>query len=187
MCQRQSEIPLMTKEEPFKSALFMGAGRENMAAGRTGSSHRKNAAQRIRSARSNQTEQAVCPQTRCGVTVLRVSNAALDVPTQKESLVRSLICKVVFISKSNKSNGLTPHPFTAAHGPHKLSTQPLFLCTCSLPHAPRLCQHVPILPHLQWSQFCSLILQRSFGSFSLFPSSCLPPYLPPTMFFRPTM
>lgn len=117
MCQRQSEIPLMTKEEPFKSALFMGAGRENMAAGRTGSSHRKNTAQRIRSARPNQTEQAVCPQTRCSVTVLRVSNAALDVPTQKESLVRSLICKVqsllAKVIKATVSHSILSLPLTA--------------------------------------------------------------------------
>lgn len=63
--------------------------------------------------------------------------------------------------------------------PHKVSPLRLLLCMCSLPHTPQTCQHVPILPHLQWGQYCSLCLQRSVASFSLLPPSCLLPYLFP--------
>ena len=141
-----------TNDKSFKSALFVGAGRENMTPGQTWSSCRKNVTPSIKRAGLNQAEQAMCP---CGVTVLGVFRARIGCSHSERALGEIPLIYKVQTSQEKGIMKQQPHArerrvfLTAVV---RSTPQPLLLCLCSLPHAPRTCQNAPILCHQQWSQ-----------------------------------
>lgn len=95
-----------TNDKSFKSALFVGAGRENMTPGQTLSSCRKDVTPRIKRAGLNQAEQAVCP---CGVTVLGGFRARIGCSHSERALGETpLIYKV----QTSQGKGIMkPQPY----------------------------------------------------------------------------
>lgn len=156
-----------TNGKSFKSALFVGAGRENMTPGQTVSSCRKNVTPRIQRAGLNQAEQAVCP---CGVTVLGVFRARIGCSHSERALGETPLIYKVQTSQGKGIMKQQPHArerrvyriaLVRSPPPPAVAPMPVFSAPCS--------QNVPECAHSMSPAVesdCSLFLQRNVGSFS---------------------